>query len=118
MPEDNQVFVLLGGLGYFVGVNDRKLVSKTECDYIESAIYNEPNKTIVASEGCSILLLKGTKQIWRSKRISADGISFTSQQGDIIHGKLNDLTSEGCEFNFNINTTEIISSWMYWREMS
>ena len=113
VPNEKLFLVVAGGQGYFVDPDKRSIVSKTEWEGISNIIYNEVTNSFVATDGLCLGVLKGESLLWHSERISADGISFTSQNGEIVNGVLNDLTTEGCEFTFNINTREIKAEWVF-----
>lgn len=113
VPNEELFLVVAGGQGYFVDPNKRSIVSQTEWEGISNIIFNEATGVFVATDGLCLGLFKGASSIWHSERISADGISFTGQEGYLVNGVLNDLTTEGCEFTFNINTHEIEAKWVF-----
>jgi hypothetical protein len=113
VPNENLFLVVAGGQGYFVNPNSRKIVAKTEWDDIENIIYNEETGYFVATDGLRLALFKGSNLYWSGERVSADGIYFKKQKGPVIEGILNDLTTEGCKFEFNAKTQEFKSDWIF-----
>lgn len=106
-------FVVAGGQGYFVSINERKVLAKTKWSPIESAIYNTTENCWVVSNGLCLGIIKNMELEWKSERISFDGITFTSQNRGVVAGLLNDLTEQGGPFEFNIKTREIIAPWLF-----
>jgi len=113
VPNENLFLVISSGQGYFIDPNQRKVVATTEWDSIEKIIHNEATGLLVVTDGLCLALFQGTKLVWSSQRVSADGISFTAQSGPTIQGVLNDMTTEGCEFTLNASTHELSAAWIY-----
>ncbi len=109
----SQCFIVAGGQGYFVSINERKVLAKTKWSSIDSAIYNTTENCWVVSNGLYLGILKNMELEWSSERISLDGITFTSQHGEVVAGLLNDLTEQGGPFEFNIKSREIIAPWLF-----
>jgi hypothetical protein len=110
----SQCFVVARGQGYFVSINERKVLARTKWSSIESAVYNTTENCWVISNGLYLGILKNMELEWSSERISLDGITFTSQNGEVVGGVLNDLTDQGGPFEFNIKTKEIIAPWLFY----
>ena len=108
-------FVVAGGQGYFVNINERKVLAKTKWGSIESAIYNATESCWIVSNGLYLGILKNMELEWASDRISFDGITFTSQQGEVVASVLNDLTDQGGPFEFNVKTREIVAPWLFYQ---
>ncbi len=112
IPNENMYLVIAGGQGYFVDPNARKITGKTAWDDIACIIYNQASDVFVITDGLRLGLLNGNDMVWSGERISADGINFVKQNGFVITGVLNDLTTEGCSFTFNVNTKEVNTEWV------
>lgn len=108
-------FVVAGGQGYFVNINEKKVLAKTKWSSIDSAIYSANENCWVVSNGLNLGILKNMELEWLSERISLDGITFTSQQGEVVAGVLNDLTEQGGPFEFNIKTREVNAPWLFYQ---
>lgn len=78
---------------------------------IEAIIYNDETKCFVVTDGLCLAVIDGTKMIWSGNRVSADGISIEKQAGSVVYGRVNDLTDEGCEYSFNIETKYFNCEW-------
>jgi hypothetical protein len=61
------------------------------------------------NDGLSIYFYDSSnlKLLWKSNRISWDGIKFTECKEGMIKGILNDLSPDGCEFEFSINDKKL-----------
>lgn len=112
VPNEEQFLIVAGGQGYFVDPNKRSIVAKTDWDDIDNVIYNEETGYFVATDGLRLALFNGPKLYWSGERISADGISFISQDGSIVKGILNDLSDDGCEFTFDAYTCDFSAAWV------
>jgi hypothetical protein len=110
----SQCFVVARGQGYFVDINQRKVLAKTQWSSIDSAVYNIIENSWVISNGIYLGVLKNMHLEWCSERVSLDGITFTSQKGEVVFGMLNDLTKQGGSFEFNVKTKEIIAPWLFY----
>jgi hypothetical protein len=113
LPNQKNYLVIAGGQGYYVNPNSRKIVNKTKWDDIESIIYNEESNSLIATDGLRLAIFKGNEMVWSSDRISVDGINFKDQNGSLVRGALNDLTSEWCDFTFNVETRELNADWIF-----
>ncbi len=113
IPNKPIFLVVAGGQGYFVNVNTRIIVDKTEWDDIEAIIYNDEIEAFVVSDGLCLAIIKDNKLIWASNRISLDGVTFFNSSGSIVKGILNDCSDEGCEFEFDVNSRAIKSEWLF-----
>jgi hypothetical protein len=109
---DKKLFlVVVGGQGYFIDPESRKVVAKTDWDMIEAIAYNVETNSFVATDGLRLAIIEGTKMVWSGNRVSADGISIVKQAGPLVYGKVNDLTDDGCEYTFNVKTKEFNCEW-------
>ena len=109
--------VISGGQGYFVEVNQRKIIAQTNWDHIDSAIFNKKSGRVVISNGFCIAMIEGFKTIWKSQRISLDGISLKESSDQIIKGTLNDCTQDGSEFCFDVLKKEITGKWLFYNSV-
>jgi len=113
LSDEKLFLVIAGGQGYFVDPNARNIVATTDWDDIRDLVHNEESGYLVATDGLRLAVLKRHELLWTGDRISLDGINFTGQSGLMVKGKLNDLTDDGCEFSFNVNTRELNAKWTF-----
>ena len=115
-PELKTVVVFAGGQGYIMSPDKEKpkyIFGLTITDVLQTS-----NGSLVCSDGIGIIFLdKSNGQIWRSERISWDGIIDLEIKDDILFGKAYDPTNsnqEWSDFSLNLLTKEIKGG--TWRE--
>ncbi|WP_419904529.1 hypothetical protein [Kiloniella sp.] len=109
--EDNIVFLVSFGQGYLFDINGRKLLHKTDCDYLVNIISGKYKKYFIASTLTDIIIYK-EDEIWSSDRVSSDGINFTKINNNVLHGEIYDF-SNWVPFTLNLETFEYKCSWEF-----
>jgi len=117
-PELKTVVVFAGGQGYIMSPDKEipnYIFGLTITDVLQMS-----NGSLVCSDGIGITLLdKSNGQIWRSERISWDGIIDLEINNDILSGKAYDPTNsnqEWSDFSLNLLTKEITGG--TWRDFT
>ena len=113
VPKKSIYLVIAGGQGYFVNPNTRKIVARTEWDDIQGILYNEASGKFVVTDGLRLAVLNEEGVVWSGERISIDGINLIEQDGVVVKGVLNDLSTNGCNFTFNIEKKELEAAWVF-----
>ncbi|MFH1301032.1 MAG: hypothetical protein ABIK07_08220 [Planctomycetota bacterium] len=106
-------FVLSGGQGYWIDINRRNLISKTEDDYLENVTDVPGRELVVCSNFTNILFSTPDGLIWDSGRVSMDGISFEEITNNQIKGRINDLSEEGAPYVLQIDQPDFSCKWKY-----
>lgn len=110
--RDNEVFILADGQGYFVDIEKRELLGRTEDDMIEDAVAIPDTQWIAVTEGLTIQLLSKSGVEWKSRRVSVDGIEFIEASAESIKGKFNCLGTAWCDFVFQIAEKRFEADWI------
>jgi hypothetical protein len=100
-------FVLSGGQGYWVNLNERTLLGKTRSNYLQDGIWPSGLEFAVVSDYTNIFFLSVAGIIWDSGRISWDGISFERGTANLVTGHLNDLSDVGRKYKLHIQSRHI-----------
>lgn len=101
-------YILVNGNVFYVNALTKKGDFIIKDKDIEDMICIPDMNYLVITNGLSIMYFDVVKQdiIWKSKRISWDGVLFDSYTNGIIKGKLNDLGTEYCSCPFEFNVFE------------
>ncbi|MDN2658358.1 hypothetical protein OW491_00930 [Neptunomonas sp. CHC150] len=105
----NVVFVLSNGQGYFIDVNERKLLCKTECDYLKSIIQADPD-TVIAATDTEVYVYNINGLVFATKRIASDGINLKSFASGIVIGEVWGI-DKWYPFSLNIENQHHKCSW-------
>jgi hypothetical protein len=115
-PELKTVIVFAGGHGYIMSPDNEKpkyIFGLTITDVLQTS-----NGSLVCSDGIGIHFFDNSNgQIWRSERISWDGIIDLEIKDDILFGKAYDPTNsnqEWSDFSLNLLTKKVEGG--TWRE--
>lgn len=109
--SSEKFFIIAGGLGYMFNADKNVCKFITEDDCYESGRYIEKRKELVLTDGLRVFILDivNNKIIWKSERMSWDGIIFDKVIGNKIEGLTNDLSEQwpNCKFILDLNTKKI-----------
>jgi hypothetical protein len=115
-PTHRTVVVIAGGQGYIMSPDDEK--PKHTFGLTLTDVLQTDNGSLVCANNTDIIFLdNSTGQLWRSERISWDGIKEMKISGDILYGKSYDPTNsiqEWSDFSINLTTKEITGG--TWRD--
>lgn len=106
-PNTREFFVLADGQGYVVDADKREVIARTRNNAIEDAVFIPNRRLVAVTDGLTIGLFDQTGDIWESKRIAYDGITFEQVKADRITGHLDDLTNKGCDFVFHVDERRV-----------
>jgi hypothetical protein len=99
--NDEILFLLAGGQGYFVNAKLRK-IEITEFEDLEEFIVDQHSRTVIATDGLGILLLQPETPSWESERFSYDGIQLSSVENGTVFGTYNDLSDTWPKFRLKL----------------
>jgi hypothetical protein len=108
-PTHKSVVVIAGGQGYIMSPDDEK--PKLTFGLTLTDVLQTDNGSLVCANNTDIIFLdNSTGQLWRSERISWDGIKDLKIIDDILYGKTYEAQSsidEWSAFSINLKTKEI-----------
>ena len=104
-------FILSNGQGYIINVNSRKLLSKTECDYLNKVISSDAGDIFVASTDTDIRVYRKDCIIFSTERIASDGINLKSCNDNIVVGEVWGF-DKWYPFTLNIKNQKFECSWL------
>lgn len=108
-PEHNMVVVFAGGQGYIMNPDEQKPIMTFGLS-IKEVILKEDG-SLICSDDIHILVLDNTTgDIWKSDRISWDGIKDLKLVGNKLSGETYDPTSSNqpwSAFELNLETREV-----------
>ena len=104
-------FVASGGQGYFVDINSRTVLNKTHSDQITNAVFIPGSGDVIASDWTNLFILGPDGPVWKSARVSMDGIKFDEVTAEGVKGKVNDLSKDGVEFVLRFNPVVYECKW-------
>jgi len=107
--SDNLAFVLSSGQGYFIDVNARKVLGKTDCDYLKSIIQAHPD-TVVATTDTEIHVYNVAGLVFLTKRLASDGIKLKSFSSGLVRGEVWGF-DKWYPFTLDINNQQYKCSW-------
>ena len=81
-------FVLSGGQGYVVDINSRKLISKTECDYLKKVISCDEENIFVAATDTDLRVYSDAELIFSTERIASDGVNLSTFNNGVLAGEV------------------------------
>lgn len=107
-PNDRFVLVIAGGEGYLIDPKDRRLV-EIHFGKLENAITLSDTKTLIVSDGQWLAGHGERGFLWRSRRVSWDGVWDLREDNGRLHGKCWDaLTDTEGSFSVDIQTGEVV----------
>jgi hypothetical protein len=111
--EDRNAIILSGGIIYILDTCTRSVVFKSEHDTITDFMYLTNKSLLIFTDGLYLYQFDFDSMniTWQSDRISWDGISFKDYTNGNIIGILNDLSQNGTEFKFNVDTRELTTEY-------
>lgn len=108
-PEHKTLVVIAGGQGYIMSPDDEK--AKSTFGLTITEVLQTSDGSLVCADNTDITVLDNhTGQLWRSERISWDGLKDLTILGDTLYGKSYDPTNsiqEWSDFSVNLKTKEI-----------
>ncbi len=89
--RNGECFVIAHGQGYLIDINTRRLLHKTE-NRVLSTVVSIPEKNVfLAFDWTNLFAYSATGLVWKSKRISVDGIKITKINLSKVFGQVYDL---------------------------
>lgn len=108
-PEQNLIVVFAGGQGYIMNPEEQK--PKMTFGLTIKDVIQKEDRSLICSDGIHILLLDNkTGEIWKSDRISWDGIKDLKLVDNKISGQTYDPTNSNqhwSDFELDFETKEI-----------
>ena len=106
-PNGQSVIVIAGGHAYVIDPKDRQLEGMLS-GQIENALFMPEAKVLVVSDGLRLEALGERGSLWRSRRISWDGIWDLRTADGRLHGKCWDAVNDSeSVFAVDIRTGEL-----------
>lgn len=101
------IVVVAGGSGYLVDAETRRLVREIGFD-IQRIWFDDGAQAMIVSNGLWFEALDAEKVVWRSHRVSWDGIRNMEQAGRTLTGEAFDpMTDRWLPFSLNLTSGEI-----------
>jgi hypothetical protein len=85
---DGRCFVIASGQGYLVDARSREVLHKTQNDWLVSAIAIPGRDVFVACTYWELLAYRPVGRVWRSRRISIDGIKLLKASNSQLAGQV------------------------------
>ncbi len=108
-PENNLIVVLAGGQGYIMDPDEEK--PKMTFGLTITAVIQNDDGSLICSDNVHILVLdKSSSELWKSNRISWDGIKNLKLLKNKLHGQSYDPTNSKqpwSNFTLDLETKEI-----------
>lgn len=108
-PEHNIVVVFAGGQGYVMNPSEQK--PKTTFGLTIKDVFRKEDGSLICSDGTNIMVLDNkTGEIWKSERISWDGMKDLKLLDNKLSGKSHDPTNPNqswTDFELDLETNEI-----------
>ncbi len=109
IPETNKIVVIANGQGYIMTPDQQKPLKTF--GYAITEVITTNDKRFVAADITDLEIINRDATIWRSERISWDGIKDLVVNDNIVSGFSFDPmhdSDEWVNFSFNLDTKEII----------
>lgn len=85
-PDGKHLVVVAGGQAYVVDAESQRLVAHFGC-YIQGIIRAPMLGLVLLEDGTFFEALGPSGRVWRSRRISWDGMRNVSLEGNMVHGE-------------------------------
>ncbi len=108
--NNNIAFVISYGQGYIFSIDSRTIIHKTINDRLENVIFLNQNNFFLAHSQTNLLLYDSEKLLWKSKRISADGIRVMRVDKNLVYGEVFDF-HDWVNFSFDISKLKYKCEW-------
>ena len=103
-PDKNHLVVVVRGAGYVVCVANRTAVS-VEADPVFDVFFAESQELILFHDFTKVVAYGAHGMVWKSERLSWDGIQDAVLVGDTLQGKAWDAPNEKwVEFSVDVET--------------
>lgn len=110
--EIDQALILSCGILHLVDLSSRTLCSASNQDIYSDVIWHRRHGIFVTTfYSISCLSYPSLDVQWDSGRVAWDGIRFESVEGELVKGRLDDLSEEWARFEFNLATRELQSEY-------
>jgi len=103
-------FVLSNGQGYIVDINSRKLLHKTECDYLKLSIACTSQGFFVTATDVELYVYDQNGLLFTTKRIASDGIVLNECNNGKVSGRVYGF-DKWYPFSLKIKNQEYKCSW-------
>ena len=103
---EKHAFVIAGGQGYVVNLEERSLQYKTPDDCLQGSIAIPQKALVLTCDHTNLIIYDSAKKLWESDRVALDGIEFTEATSDQVSGYIWQI--EGWySFIFDVETREM-----------
>ncbi|MDB5721668.1 MAG: hypothetical protein JWP15_2286, partial [Alphaproteobacteria bacterium] len=104
----HSVFVVAEGAGYLIDAATRNLIRELGPD-LQMVLFLEDIRAFVVSDGLGFEAFDALRTVWRSRRVSWDGIRDLSYKGRVMSGEAYDPTCAGdwLPFSLDLITVEV-----------
>ncbi len=106
------LFVVAQGRGYLFDINKRVLIADSEIGNLTNIYASDVFGCFVACNNTDLYVFDLFKLVWRSERISSDGITITSVENSVVKGQVFDF-SNWVDFCFNLETFTYVCEWEF-----
>lgn len=104
-PNSDYCFVIAGGNGYVVDMNNRKLIEKFG-EILKGFIVTEKKSEVIHNNSTDLIAYGAQGQLWQTKRLAWDGIRNMKLQDQYIYGEALDVDDHWVPFRVNLKTGE------------
>ncbi|NID09537.1 hypothetical protein [Fibrivirga algicola] len=107
-PATDITVVIAGGSGYVMNRNFTKPIATFEATITAALMVTK--QEIIAATDTDIVIINAEGQLWKSERISWDGIKDLYMEGEVLHGKSYDPMEDNDEwvgFALNLTTKKV-----------
>ena len=106
--------ILSKGKVYIVNIIKREIEYTFEFDDWEELMIDNELSLIILTDGIKLYIHNEKGELIHStKRFSLDGYIFNVIENGILFGKLNNMTDEWSDFEYNLITNELESTWSF-----
>lgn len=109
LPNGHSAIVIAGGQGYLIDPKDRRLVGLFGAQ-LQNAMFLPDTETVVISNGLWLEGHGGNGVLWRTRRVSWDGIWDLFEDNGRLSGKCWDAVND-IEGSFSIEALEPVMSY-------
>jgi hypothetical protein len=107
-PGKNQTFVFAGGYVYVMNLGKKEVVDRFDGQY--HVVLNDEKGRFISYDYTGITVVEPNGEIWKSRRISWDGLENVKAENDTVSGFSGPLNEGGVRepFSLNLITKEVI----------
>jgi len=106
-PNARSVIVIAHGNAYVIDPKDRRLVERL-WGQVDLSVFVQDGRVLVLSNGIRLQAMNETGTLWKSRRISWDGIADLREVDGMLHGQSWDEIDDcGVPFTVDLCTGEV-----------